>query len=117
MLEIKEKTVSTVKILNLKGKITIGSGDAALRKHIEGLIENDQRQIILNMARVSYLDSSGTGELVSCLIKTRRENGELKLLNISQKIQDILQIAQLFSIFEVFTDESEAVASFLSPGK
>ncbi|NOZ13444.1 MAG: STAS domain-containing protein [Acidobacteria bacterium] len=115
MLEIQEKTVSTVVILNLKGKITIGSGDAALRKHIEGLIQKGQRKIILNMARVSYLDSSGTGELVSCLIKMRREGGELKLLNISQKIQDILQIAQLFSIFDVFTDESKAVAGFLAP--
>lgn len=117
MLEIREKTVSTVKILNLKGKITIGSGDVTLRKRIEKLIGEGQRQIILNMARVSYLDSSGTGELVSCLIKARREKGELKLLNISQKIQDILQIAQLFSIFEVFTDESEAVATFLSPDR
>ncbi|PJB78018.1 MAG: anti-sigma factor antagonist [Acidobacteria bacterium CG_4_9_14_3_um_filter_49_7] len=117
MLEIKEKSVSTVKILNLKGKITIGSGDTTLRKRIEKLIEEGQRQIVLNMARVSYLDSSGTGELVSCLIKAHRENGQLKLLNISQKIQDILQIAQLFSIFEVFTDESEAVASFLSADK
>ncbi|NOY23160.1 MAG: STAS domain-containing protein [Acidobacteria bacterium] len=117
MLEIKEKAVATVTILNLKGKITIGSGDAMLRKRIEDMIKSGHRQIILNMARVSYLDSSGTGELVSCLIKTRRENGQLKLLNISQKIQDILQIAQLFSIFEVFTDEAEAVASFLLPDK
>ncbi len=115
MLEIQEKQISAVTILNLKGKITIGSGDALLRKHIETLIEKGQHRIVLNMARVSYLDSSGTGELVSCLIKMRRKGGELKLLNISQKIQDILQIAQLFSVFDIFTDESKAVASFLAP--
>ncbi len=112
MLEIREKNVSAVTILNLRGKITIGSGDAVLRQYIENLISKGQRKIILNMARISYLDSSGTGELVSCLIRTRRDGGELKLLNISQKIQDILQIAQLFSIFDVFTDEDEAINSF-----
>ncbi|RLE15915.1 MAG: anti-sigma factor antagonist [Acidobacteria bacterium] len=114
MLEIQEKTVGTVIVLNLKGKITIGSGDAALRTYIEKLLGEGHQRIILNMARVSYLDSSGTGELVSVLIKMRRSGGELKLLNISQKIKDILQIAQLFSIFEVFTDEAEAIASFLA---
>ena len=113
MLEVSEKQISEVTLLNLKGKITIGAGDVALRNHIEGLLEQGRNKIILNMARVSYIDSSGTGELVSCFTKVRKTDGKLKLLNISQKIQDILQIAQLFSIFDVFTDEAEAVGSFL----
>jgi len=113
MLEVTEKRISEVTLLNLKGKITIGAGDVALRNHIEDLLEQGRNRIVLNMARVSYIDSSGTGELVSCFTKVRKANGKLKLLNISQKIQDILQIAQLFSIFEVFTDEAEAVGSFI----
>ena len=114
MLDIQQKTIADVIVLNLKGKITIGSGDVTLRTYIESLLEKGHKKIILNMARVSYLDSSGTGELVSCFTKVRKAEGQLKLMNISQKIQDILQIAQLFSIFEVFTDEAEAVGSFLS---
>ena len=113
MLEVSEKQISEVTLLNLKGKITIGAGDVALRNHIEALLENGRNKIILNMARVSYIDSSGTGELVSCFTKVRKTDGNLKLLNISQKIQDILQIAQLFSIFDVYTDEAEAVGSYL----
>lgn len=112
MLEIKEKRVADITILNLKGKITIGSGDVVLRKAIETALEGGSRKLVLNMARVSYIDSSGTGELVACFTRTKKAGGQLKLLNISQKIQDILQIAQLFSIFDVYTDESEAVASF-----
>ncbi len=113
MLEVSEKRISEVTVLNLKGKITIGAGDVALRNHIEDLVENGRNKIVLNMARVSYIDSSGTGELVSCYTKVAKAGGKLKLLNISQKIQDILQIAQLFSIFDIFTDEAEAVGSYL----
>lgn len=113
MLEVQEKPIADVIVLKLKGKITIGAGDVTLRNTIESLLTQDRKKIVLNMARVSYIDSSGTGELVSCYTKVRKSGGQLKLLNISQKIQDILQIAQLFSIFDVYTDEAEAVGSYM----
>ncbi len=112
MLEIKERKINDVIILDLKGKITIGEGDRLLREKITDLLDRGERNIILNMARVSYLDSSGTGEVVSLLMKVKKRNGELKLLSLSQKIKDIFQIAQLLSIFDYYTDEKEAIEAF-----
>ncbi len=112
MLEIKEREVNGVIVLDLKGKITIGEGDRQLREKITSLLEQGKKKIILNMARVSYLDSSGTGEVVSLLMKVKKAGGELKLLSLSQKIKDIFQIAQLLSIFDYYTDEDEAVKAF-----
>ncbi len=112
MLEISERRVGDVIILDLKGKITIGEGDKLLREKITELLEKGERKIILNMARVSYLDSSGTGEVVSLLMKVKKAGGELKLLSLSQKIKDIFQIAQLLSIFDYYVDEEEAVKGF-----
>ena len=112
MLEIKERKIGDVVILDLKGKITIGEGDRLLREKVASLIENGEKKLLLNMARVSYLDSSGTGEVVSLLMKVKKAGGELKLLNLSQKIRDVFQIAQLLSIFDYYTDENEAVKAF-----
>ena len=112
MLEIKEREVNGVIVLDLKGKITIGEGDRQLREKITSLLEQGKKKIILNMARVSYLDSSGTGEVVSLLMKVKKAGGELKLLSLSQKIKDIFQIAQLLSIFDYYTNEDEAVKAF-----
>ena len=112
MLEISERRKDGVLILDLKGKITIGEGDRKLRQKIVSLLEKGEKKLILNMARVSYLDSSGTGEVVSLLMTVKKAGGELKLLNLSQKIRDIFQIAQLLSIFDYYTDEDEAVKAF-----
>ncbi len=112
MLEIKERKVGEVIILDLKGKITIGEGDRLLREKVVALLDRGEKKLILNMARVSYLDSSGTGEVVSLLMKVKKAGGELKLLNLSQKIRDVFQIAQLLSIFDYYTDEKEAVEAF-----
>ena len=114
MLHINERKVNDVIILDLKGKITIGSGDRLLREKITELLKKGEKKIILNMARISYLDSSGTGEVVSLLMKVRKAGGELKLLSLSQKIKDIFQIAQLLSIFDYYINEEEAVNSFSS---
>jgi len=112
VLELDTIRKDDILVFQLKGKITIGDGDVILRKKIEESLELGFNKIVLNMSRVSYIDSSGTGELVSCYTKVKKQNGQLKLLNISQKIKDILQIAQLMSIFEYYTNEDEAVSSF-----
>ncbi len=111
-MKIIQRTKDNVAILDMEGRITIGEGDVAMREAIMGLLEMGQSNILLNMARVSYMDSSGVGELLSCLTKVRERNGDFKLLKISTKIKNLLHIAQILTVFEYFNDEEEAIASF-----
>jgi len=99
-------------ILDLEGKITIGEGDVKLRNTIDKILAAGHRRILLNMARVSYMDSSGIGELLDGLRAVNEQDGWLKLLNISTKIKDLLQITQLLSVFEYFDSEEKALQSF-----
>jgi anti-anti-sigma factor len=101
-----------VTILDLKGKITIGVGDVALREAIHEALDAGATKILVNMADVSTIDSSGVGELVSAYTTATNRGGRLKLINLPAKVADILQITQLITVFEVFDDEDEAVASF-----
>ena len=111
-MKVYQRNVNNVCILDLEGKITIGEGDVMMREAILGLMKMGQTSILLNMARVSYMDSSGVGELLSCLTKVSDAGGNFKLLNISTKIKNLLHIAQILSVFEYFNDEDAAVASF-----
>jgi anti-sigma B factor antagonist len=104
--------MKTVVLLDLEGKLTIGEGDVQLRRQIERLLESGEKQLILNMERVHYMDSSGVGELMQAFTTVQASGGMLKLLNLSTKIKDILQLTQLLSLFEYFTDEDQAIASF-----
>jgi anti-sigma B factor antagonist len=101
-----------VTILDLQGKITIGVGDVALREAIHEALDAGATKILVNMADVSTIDSSGVGELVSAYTTATNRGGRLKLINLPSKVADILQITQLITVFEVFDDEDEAVASF-----
>lgn len=111
-MKIYQRNEEQVTILELEGRITIGEGDVMMREAIMGLLEGGQRSILLNMARVSYMDSSGVGELLSCLTQVTEAGGAFKLLNISTKIKNLLHIAQILSVFEYFNDEETALASF-----
>lgn len=111
-MKIFQSNEDNVSILVLEGRITIGDGDVEMREAIMGLVELGQTRILLDMARVSYMDSSGVGELLSCLTKVMDKGGHLKLLNISTKIKNLLHIAQILSVFEYYNDTKEAVASF-----
>jgi len=106
------RKVDNMVILDLKGKITIGAGDIMLREHINKVLEQGEKNILLNMAEVTYMDSSGMGELISCYTSVTNRGGKLKLLNLTKKIQNLLQITQLITIFEVYESEAEGVASF-----
>jgi anti-sigma B factor antagonist len=101
-----------VAILALKGKITIGVGDVALRQAVADLILSGSKNILLELGGVTTMDSSGVGELVSTYTTVTNRGGKLKLLNLPSKVSDILQITQLITVFEVYDDEKEAVASF-----
>jgi len=101
-----------VRIVELSGKITIGSGDVKIRELIDESLAAGKKNIVLDLAGVSTIDSSGIGEMVACYTTVTKRGGHLKLLRLSPKINDILQVTQLITVFEVFDDEAEAVRSF-----
>jgi anti-sigma B factor antagonist len=111
-LNISERQAGDVTVLDLSGKITIGEGSVSLRGAIRRLIEEGKKKILLNLGKVSYVDSSGIGELVSSFTTINREGGQLKLLNLSQKIQDLMTITKLHTVFDVYDDETVGLNSF-----
>src|ERR671915_570036 len=111
-LNIKERQAGDITILDMDGKITIGEGSVALRTAIRRLLEEGKKKILLNLAGVGYIDSSGIGELVSSYTAINKEQGQLKLLNLTQKLQDLLAITKLLTVFDVYEDETEALNSY-----
>ncbi len=111
-LTIDSREVAHVTILDLHGRIILGDEIHALRDAVRGLIAEGKKKIILNLADVDYLDSSGLGELVSCFTTVRNAGGELKLLNLSQKVHDVLYVTKLYTVFDIRDDEFTAVKSF-----
>ena len=106
------REVQGVSVLDLKGKITIGSGDIQLRETINKLVEEGKKNILINMRDVTTIDSSGIGELVGCYTSVTNKGGKLKLLHLPPKISDVLTVTQLITVFDVYESESEAIASF-----
>jgi anti-sigma B factor antagonist len=111
-INISERQAGDVTILDLEGKVTIGEGSVALRSAIRRLLGEGKNKILLNLGSVGYIDSSGIGELVSSFTAVNKEGGSLKLLNLTQKIQDLLAITKLLTVFDVYDSESDALASF-----
>ena len=111
-LNINERQAGDVTVLDMSGKITIGEGSVALRTAIRRLLEEGKKRILLNLAGVSYIDSSGIGELVSSYTAINKEGGQLKLLNLTQKLQDLLTITKLLTVFDVYDNEAEALNSY-----
>ncbi len=111
-ITISERQAGDVTILDLDGKVTIGEGSVALRGAIRRLLGEGKKKILLNLASVGYVDSSGIGELVSSYTAVNKEGGTLKLLKLTQKIQDLLAITKLLTVFDVFDDEGEALSSY-----
>jgi len=106
------REVGAITLVDLSGRISLGEGSALLRKTIRDLLEDGNNKILLNLGDVNYIDSSGIGELVSGFTAVRSRSGELKLLNLTKKVHDLLQITKLFTVFEVYADEQTAVRSF-----
>jgi anti-sigma B factor antagonist len=101
-----------VTIVDMSGRITLGEGSVILRDTIRDLVGKGQKKILLNLGDVTYIDSSGIGELVSAFTAVRREGGELKLLNLTKKVHDLLQITKLYTVFDIKDDEAAAIKSF-----
>ncbi|RMG49942.1 MAG: anti-sigma factor antagonist [Acidobacteria bacterium] len=112
MLTIKQRDAEGVTILDLSGRITIGQGSAQFREAIRQLMEQGRNRLLLNFADVSYVDSSGIGELVSAYTTLNNQGGQLKLLNLPKRIKDLLRITKLLTVFETFDDEAAALRSF-----
>src|ERR1044072_6738319 len=111
-LNISERQVGDVTILDMDGKITIGEGSVSLRTAIRRLLEEGKKKNLLNLAKVGYIESSGIGELVSSYTAINKEAGQLKLLNLTQKLHDLLTITKLLTVFDVYESEEEALGSF-----
>ena len=111
-LNINQRQAGDVTILDLSGKITIGEGSVQLREAVRGLLDEGKKKILLNLGDVSYVDSSGIGELVSSYTTVGNNGGHLKLLNLTKKIQDLLMITKLLTVFQTYDNEQEAVSNF-----
>ena len=111
-MQIEERPVGDVIVLDLKGKVTLGDGDQLLKDKINSLVNQGQRKILLNLEGVPYIDSAGLGEIVRTYTTVSRQGGSLKLVNLTKRITDLLSITKLLTVFETFESESEAVRSF-----
>jgi anti-sigma B factor antagonist len=106
------RDIGEVRIIELSGKITIGSGDVKIRELIAKALDEGKQNIVFDLGAVNAIDSSGIGEMVACYTTVTKRDGQLKLLNLSPKINDILQVTQLITVFDVFDNEQEALGSF-----
>jgi anti-sigma B factor antagonist len=111
-MEIAERTVNDVMILDLKGKMTLGEGDELLKDKINSLLAQGRKKLLLNLEGVPYIDSAGLGEVVRTYTTVSRQGGSLKLLNLTKRIEDLLSITKLLTVFETFDSEAEAVQSY-----
>lgn len=111
-IQVKTRQVGDVSVVDVVGRITLGEGASTLRETIRSLVAKDQKKIILNLSEVSYIDSSGIGELVSGFTTVTNHGGILKLLGLTKRVQDLLQITKLYTVFDVYDSETSAVRSF-----
>ncbi len=111
-MKTSTRQVDGVTILDLSGRITLGEGSVQLRDATRDLLSKGSKNILLNLGDVNYIDSSGIGELVSAFTTVRNQGGELKLLNLTKKVHDLLQITKLYTVFDIKDDEASAIAAF-----
>ena len=111
-MEIVERTVNDVTVLDLKGKMTLGEGDELLKDKINSLLAAGKKKLLLNLESVPYIDSAGLGEVVRTYTTVSRQGGSLKLLNLTKRIEDLMSITKLLTVFDTYDNEAEAVKSY-----
>jgi anti-sigma B factor antagonist len=116
-MQIEERAVGEVVVLDLKGRVTLGDGDELLKDKVNSLVNRGFKKIVLNLAEVPYVDSAGLGEIVRTYTTVSRQGGSLKLLNLTKRISDLLSITKLLTVFETFDSENEAIKSFQASAK
>ena len=111
-MQIEQRAVGDVVVLDLKGRVTLGEGDELLKDKINSLLQQDKKQLLLNLENVPYIDSAGLGEIVRTYTTVSRQGGKLKLLNLTKRIQDLLAITKLLTVFDTYDSEAEALKSY-----
>jgi len=111
-MKLNTRQVGDVTVIDAAGRITLGEGTSTLRDAIREIVSGGQKKVLLNLGEVNYIDSSGIGELVSAFTSVTNQGGQLKLLNLNKRIQDLLQITKLYTVFEAHDDEATAIRSF-----
>jgi len=111
-MKASTRQIQDVVVVDLSGQIKLGEGSSVLRDTVKDLLSKGHRKILLNLGEITYIDSSGIGELISAYTSVRREGGELKLLHLTKKVHDLLQITKLYTVFDVKDDEADALAAF-----
>ena len=111
-VKLNTRQVGDVSVVDVSGRITLGEGSSALRDLMRDMVSKNQKKILLNLGDVSYIDSSGIGELVSGFTTVTNSGGQLKLLNLTKRVKDLLQITKLYTVFDVHEDEAGAIRSF-----
>ena len=111
-MKASNRQVNGITVVDLSGRITLGEGSVVLRDTVRDLLAKGEKRLLLNLGDVTYIDSSGIGELVSAFTTVRNQGGELKLLNLTKKVHDLLQITKLYTVFDVKDDETAAISSF-----
>jgi anti-sigma B factor antagonist len=111
-MKVATRQVDGITILDLSGRITLGEGSVTLRDSIRDLLAKGSKNILLNLGNITYIDSSGIGELVSAFTSVKNSGGELKLLNLTKKVHDLLQITKLYTVFDIKDDEATAIGAF-----
>ena len=111
-MQIDQRSVGDVIVLDLKGKITLGEGDELLKDKVNSLVNQGHKKIVLNLAEVPYIDSAGLGEIVRTYTTVSRQGGSLKLLNLTKRIEDLLSITKLLTVFDTYDNEAEAIKSY-----
>jgi len=111
-MQIDERTIGDVLVLDVNGRITLGEGDEILKDKVNSLLNQGKKKIVLNLAEVPYVDSAGLGAIVRTYTTVSRQGGNLKLLNLTKRITDLLAITKLLTVFETFESEADAVQSF-----
>ncbi|MGA3262000.1 MAG: STAS domain-containing protein [Bryobacteraceae bacterium] len=111
-VKLNTRQVGDVSVVDVAGRITLGEGSSALRETLREMVSKNQKKILLNLGDVSYIDSSGIGELVSGFTTVTNSGGQLKLLNLNKRVKDLLQITKLYTVFDVHEDEAHAIRAF-----
>lgn len=111
-MKANSRRVNGVTVVDMSGRITLGEGSVVLRETVRDLLSKGEKKILLNLGNVTYIDSSGIGELVSAFTSVRNQGGELKLLNLTKKVHDLLQITKLYTVFDIKDDETAAIGAF-----
>lgn len=108
------RTAGNVVIVDIEGKILLGEGDVEIKQAVDDLVAQGHKHLLLNLARVPYVDSAGLGEIIRCFTSIRKNGGQLKLLSPNERLVDLLTITKLVNVFDWYNDESSALASFSS---